>query len=130
MLAKCKRTPRLCCKVRTIGMRSVDDEDYPFSSMAGSPLDTATIPFSPIVLDPKRRSTGSVHLGSGESDHFRPFLGIFGNEPRKFGRRARKGRVGGICKACLHPRIGEAGSDLLVELVDDLGGRASGSAHP
>src|SRR5215468_3990796 len=82
------------------------------------------------VMERTAGSAGSVDLGAGEPDHFRPFCGVFGNEPRKFGRRAGKGRVASICKARPHPRIGEAGRDLLVELVDDLGGRASGSAHP
>src|SRR5215468_10671145 len=58
-----------------------------------------------------------------------PFLGFVGDELAKVGGRARKRRAAEIGEPRLHRGIGESHIDLLVECVDDLGGRVPGCAE-
>ena len=70
-----------------------------------------------------RRSRGSLRLDVGRPDHLAPLLGFVGDELAEVGGRARKRRAAEVGEPRLDLGIGEAGVDLLVELVDDLGGR-------
>src|SRR5260221_5874679 len=72
----------------------------------------------------------SVDFGAGELDHLGPLLCICADECAEVCGRACKHRVAEVDDTRLHPGIGEARIDLLVELVDDLGGGVSLSAHP
>src|SRR5215813_11444345 len=58
---------------------------------------------------------GSVRLDASELDHLRPLLGFVGDQLSKVGGRARQRRTTRIGKGCV---------DLVVELVNDLGGGA------
>src|ERR1700722_7766416 len=69
-------------------------------------------------------STCSLRLDIRELDHLGPFLGFVGNELAEIGRRAGKHHGAEIGKPLLQRGIGEAGIDLFVQLVDDVGGRA------
>ena len=71
------------------------------------------------------RVPGSVRLDVGRPDHLGPLLGFVDDELAEVGGRAREHRTTRVGKPRLHLGIGEAGIDLLVELVDDLGGRVS-----
>ena len=76
---------------------------------------------------------GLVRLGAGELDHLAPLLGLIGDELAEVGGRARKHRAAHVGDPRLDLGIGEARIDLLVELVDDFGGRVLGRAealHP
>src|SRR5262249_51716501 len=72
---------------------------------------------------------GSLRLDARELDHLRPFLGFVGDQLPKFGGREREDRATEIGKPRLHRGIGESRIDLLVECVDDLGGRVPGCAE-
>src|SRR6202023_957522 len=74
-------------------------------------------------------STRSFRLDVRELDHLGPFLGFIGNELAEIGRRAGKWHGAQSGKPLLQGGIGEAGIDLLVELVDDVGRRVPGSAY-
>src|SRR5262245_55987767 len=65
-------------------------------------------------------TAASVGLDVGRPDHLGPLLGLFGDELAEIGGRADKRRASKVGKPRLHLGIGEAGVDLLVELVDDL----------
>src|SRR5580700_10710081 len=69
-------------------------------------------------------STRSLRLDVRELDHLGPFLGFVGNELAEIGRRASEWHGAQSGKPRLQCGIGEAGIDLLVELVDDVDGRA------
>src|SRR5580692_2860737 len=69
-------------------------------------------------------STRSLRLYVRELDHLGPFLGFIGDELAEIGRRAGKWHGAEIGKPLLQRGIGEASIDFLVELVDDVGGRA------
>lgn len=62
-----------------------------------------------------------LRLDVGSPDHLGPLLSFFGDELRKVGGRAAKHRAVQVGKPRLDLGIGEAGIDLLVELVDNLG---------
>src|ERR1700683_4281354 len=66
-------------------------------------------------------STRSLRLDVRRLDHFGPFLGFIGNELAEIGRRAGKWHGAQSGKARRQRGMGEAGIDLLVELVDDVG---------
>ena len=70
-----------------------------------------------------------LRLDVRRSDHLSPFLGFRGDEAAKVGGRARNHCTAQIGEPCLKLGIGEGGVDLVVELVDDLGRRAGGSAN-
>src|SRR5262245_43119071 len=71
---------------------------------------------------------GSVRLDARELDHLRPLLGFVGDQLSKVGGRARQRRTTHVGKARLHLGIGKGCVDLVVELVNDLGGGALGRA--
>ena len=71
---------------------------------------------------------GSFRLCAGELDNFRPLLPFSRDELAEIRRRTRKRHAAHIGKSRLDLRIGQAGIDLLVELVDDLGGGVLGRA--
>jgi len=66
----------------------------------------------------------SLRLDVEGPDDVAPLLGFLGDELAKVGGRTRKHGAVEIGKPRLDLGIGEAGIDLLVELVDDFGGRA------
>jgi hypothetical protein len=74
---------------------------------------------------PVRRSI-SLRLDVGRSDHLRPLFGVVCDELPEGGRRQRQRDAAEIEEPLLHLGIGEAGIDLLVELIDDLSRRALG----
>src|SRR5262245_30662315 len=76
-----------------------------------------------------RMDAKSLRLDAGELHDLRPFLGFLSDELGKVGGRAPKRHAAQLGKSCLQLRIGEAGVDFLVELVDDLGRRVSRSAE-
>src|SRR5215471_4371842 len=65
----------------------------------------------------------SVRFRARELDHLGPFLGFIGNELCEIGGRASKCRTAQIAKPRLRFGVSENGIDLLVELVDNIGGR-------
>jgi hypothetical protein len=67
---------------------------------------------------------GSARLGTGELDHLGPLLGFVRNELAELGWRAGKRRAAQVSKPRLDFGIGERRVDLLVQLIDDFGGRA------
>src|SRR5262249_16590076 len=73
--------------------------------------------------------TGSVGLDIGRPDHLAPLLGFVSDELAEVGGRARKHRVAQIGDARLDLDVGEAGIDLAVEFIDDLGGRTLGRTN-
>src|SRR5262249_7325974 len=76
----------------------------------------------------RRGSRGSLGLDVGRPDHLAPLLGVVGDELSEIDGRADKRRASKVGKPRLHLGIGEAGVDLLVELVDDLRRRVLGYA--
>jgi hypothetical protein len=77
--------------------------------------------------DPRR--AGSVRLHAGELDDLGPLLGFPDEEPAEIGRRAGEHRRAEIGELRPHLGVGKDGVDLVVEPVDDLGGRALAQAH-
>src|SRR6516165_6565659 len=73
--------------------------------------------------------TSSLRLDVGRPDHLGPLVGLLGDEPAEVGGRTRKHSATKVGKARLHLGIVERRVDLLVELVDDLGGRVLGRAN-
>src|SRR5260370_39847915 len=65
-------------------------------------------------------------LGSGELDHLGPLRGFFENKLPEVGGRAREHCRSQVGKPRLDCRVGEAGIDLPVEPVDNLGRRVLG----
>src|SRR6202795_2390759 len=74
-------------------------------------------------------STRSLRLDIRELDHLGPFLGFIGNELAEIGRRTGERHGAEIGNPLLQRGIAEAGIDLLVELVDDVGWRVLGRAN-
>src|SRR6516225_7584569 len=72
----------------------------------------------------------SVDFGAGKLDHLGPLLCICGDECAEVCGRACKHRVAEVGEPRLHPGIGEARIDLLVEPVDDRGRCSPRSADP
>src|SRR5262249_57108829 len=72
----------------------------------------------------------SVRLDVGRPDHLAPLLCFFGDERAELGGRACKYRVAIVRNPRFHRGIGERGADLLVELVDDVGGPVLSCAGP
>src|SRR5262245_39929361 len=66
----------------------------------------------------------SLRLDVGGPDHLGPFLGFLRDKFAELGGRARQRRTTHLAKARLELGIGERGIDLLVELPNDLSGRA------
>src|SRR5262249_41850329 len=65
--------------------------------------------------------TASVCLDVGRPDHLAPLLRFVGNETAEITWRASEDDAAEVGELRLQLGIGEAGVDLLVELVDDLG---------
>ena len=74
------------------------------------------------------RADGLLGLDVGRPDHLAPLLGFVGDELAKVGGRASDHRAAEVGKPHLQLRIGEPGIDLIIELVDDLGGCVLGRA--
>src|SRR5215831_11841507 len=68
-------------------------------------------------------TAASVRLDARELDHLGPLFGFVGDELAELGRRACKHCAAHVRKPRLQLRVGEAGIDLLVELVDHLNRR-------
>src|SRR5262249_38024520 len=69
-----------------------------------------------------------LRLDVGCPDHLAPLFGFLGDEPAKVCGRDDKRRYSQVGKPRLDLGIGEAGIDLLVEFLDDLGGCVLGNA--
>src|SRR5262245_35723836 len=78
------------------------------------------------ILD---RVTASVCFDVRRPDHLAPHLGFLSDQLAEVSRRTRKHRAAEIGEPRLHRGIGESHIDLLVECVDDLGGRVPGCAE-
>jgi len=61
----------------------------------------------------------SLRLDARELDHLRPFLGLVADEFAVISRRARNYHTAEIHKPRLKSRIGQAGTDLFIEPVDN-----------
>src|SRR5215207_4490861 len=72
----------------------------------------------------------SVRLDPRELDHLSPLSGLVGDELAEVDGRASKRDAPNVCDARLQLGIDEAGIDLFVELVDDLGWCVFGNADP
>src|SRR5262252_1819238 len=68
----------------------------------------------------------SFRLDAGELDDLGPFLGFFRNHFAEIGGRSGQHRAAQVGKPCVCFGIGKHGVDLVVELLDDLGGRVPG----
>src|SRR5262249_17099859 len=68
-------------------------------------------------------------LDVGRPDHPGPFLGFVGDVPTEVGGRAREHLPTQFRETCLQCRLRKAGVDLLVETIDDRGGRIARSCH-
>src|SRR5262245_4923773 len=75
------------------------------------------------ILD---RVTASVCLDVGGPDDLAPFLRFVGDELAKVSGREREHVATQVGKPRAHRRIGEAGIDCLIELVDYFGRRVAG----
>src|SRR5215831_7148456 len=71
---------------------------------------------------------GSIRFDAQELHDLTPFLGFVGDELGEVRGRGREHGTTEVGKPRLHLGIGEAGVDLLVELVDDLRRRVLGYA--
>src|SRR5262245_20692867 len=74
------------------------------------------------IMERGAETVGSVCLDTGGLDHLGPFLGFVGDQLSKVdgGRKYRYATEVG--EMGLHLRVVESHIDLIVELVDDLGG--------
>jgi len=72
----------------------------------------------------------SVRLDVGRPDNLPPLLGIVGPEFPELRWRQRHGDAAQLGKSCPDLRIGKAGIDLAIELLDDLLGRVSRRTDP
>src|SRR5262249_27292196 len=72
---------------------------------------------------------GSFRLDAGKLERLGPFVDSPRDHACKLGGRASSRRVADLGKSRLQVRIGEAGIDLSVELVDDLGGDIPGNTN-
>ena len=77
-------------------------------------------------MECRPRLAALLRLDIGRPDHLGPFLGFVSDELAEVGGRAGKDRAAQIGKPRLDLGIGEGRIDLLVELVDDFGGRVLG----
>src|SRR3954453_19859079 len=73
---------------------------------------------------------GSFRLDAGELDHFRPFLDFIGNELAEVVGRSPNRRGTKIGEACFDRGFGKCRPDFLIELLNDLSGRALWCAKP
>ena len=73
-------------------------------------------------MECRRDDDGLFRLDVGSPDHLAPLLSLFGNEPIEVGGRTCKRDAPKVCEVHLQPEISEIRIDLLVELLDDLGG--------
>ena len=78
-------------------------------------------------LDPQAES---ALLGPDvrSADYVGPLFGFFGNELAEVGGRASKHHSAKLGEPRLHNGVGEGRIDLIVEVVDDFGGRGLGEA--
>src|SRR5262245_44827846 len=74
-----------------------------------------------------RRRDASFRFDVGRPDHLSPLLGFFGNERPEIARRATEDNAAQVGELSLQLGIGEAGIDLLVELLDNLRGVSLGT---
>ena len=100
---------------------------------SGHPADIGTVPKVQVIA--AIRGTGDMNLSdvapefaeSGlharELDHLGPLLGFIGDELSESAGEPANTAAAQVGEACLYLGVGEGGIDLLVELVDDLGGR-------
>src|SRR5215469_14146951 len=65
----------------------------------------------------------SLRLNARELHHLGPFLNVLGDELAELGGRTCKRRVAKVCNPRFHRGIGENSIDLLVEFLDEIGGR-------
>src|SRR5262249_47594089 len=91
------------------------------------PLNLALGGVSPLYC---QRSAASIRLSPPELDHFAPLLGFLSDQLAEVSGRTRKHRATEVSEPRFHVGIGEAGIDLLVELVDDFDGRVFWRADP
>src|SRR5262249_18151287 len=77
-----------------------------------------------------RSEFGSLWLDARELHHLAPLLGFVGDEFAEVGGRACKHSAPEVDKPCPNLGVGEAGVDLLIELVDDLDRRPGGCSDP
>src|SRR5262245_3129469 len=73
-------------------------------------------------------TAASFRLDVSGPDHLAPLLGFLGDELGEVGGREREHLATEIGKPRLDFRIGEAGVDLRIELVNNVGGRVLGRA--
>src|SRR5215218_47838 len=74
------------------------------------------------------RSAASIRLSPRELDHLAPLLGFLSDQLAELSGRIRKHRAAEISEPRFHVGIGESRIDLLIELIDDLGGCGLGNA--
>src|SRR5262245_49639744 len=70
-----------------------------------------------------------LRLDAARADHLTPRLGFRGHDASEVGGRARKRCTAEGGKPRLDFWVGNALVDLLVQLVDDVGGRVPGSSE-
>ena len=70
----------------------------------------------------------SFGLRAGELHNLAPFFGFLSDQLAEVSGRTRKRRAAEVSEPRFHVGIGESRIDLLVEFVDDLGGRVPGCA--
>src|SRR5262245_35442337 len=68
----------------------------------------------------------SLRLDIGGPDHLAPLFGFLSDQLAEVSGRTRKHRAAEVSEPRFHVGIGESRIDLLVECVDDLGGRFLG----
>src|ERR1700730_15240320 len=71
----------------------------------------------------------SFRLGTGELDHFGPFLGFFGDELTEVGGRTGLHYAAEISEPCPRLGVSQRSVDLPVEPVDNLGGWVPGRTY-
>ena len=74
--------------------------------------------------------TGLIRFDIGRPDHLGPFFGFLNDELAEIVGRARHLDAAQIGDPRFHFRIGQGRVDLLVEDLDDIGGRALGTPIP
>src|SRR5262245_39573695 len=76
------------------------------------------------------RISGSLRLDACELHHLAPLLGFVGDEFAEVRGRACKHSAPELDQPCPNLGVGEAGVDLLIELVDDLDRGPGGCSDP